>query len=157
MHAQIPHAVFSRVFHGDPVDVAADGVGVFVIVAVAGGGAQQGAHVVIALKIGVECFEELVHAQFLFLKDQLFDCRQGIHNGAQAHVFKVSQIDALGDLLLMQVHAVLHAQIMHGRAHGLGKMPGAQLVDDILLGKGRLQKEHVLLHIGVPEFLPGLE
>jgi hypothetical protein len=57
----------------------------------------------------------LLHGQLLVLKDQLLDGRQGVHHGAEAHVFKVAEVDALGDLLLVQVDAVLHAQVVHGR------------------------------------------
>ena len=155
--AQFLHGVLAAVFHRNLVDFAANGVGVFVVVAVAGGRAQQGTHVVVAFKVGVDGGQQLVHGQLLFFKHQLFHGGQRVHNRAKAHVFKVAQVDAFGNLFLVQVDAVLHAQVVHGRAHGLGKVLGTQFVDDILLGKGRLEEQQVLLHIGVPELVPSLE
>ena len=68
---QIPHGVLAAVFHGEFVNLAADSVCIFVVVAIAGRGAQQGAHIFIAFEVRVNGLDQLVHAQLLLLKDQL--------------------------------------------------------------------------------------
>ena len=156
-HAQVLLAVLGGELHGKAVDLVADAVGIGIVVAVAGSGLQQGLHVLVAFEVGVDGLDDFVHGQLLVFKHQLLDGGQGVHHGAQAHVFEVTEVDAFGDVGLVQVDAVLHAQVVHGGAHGLGEVPGTQVVDDVLLGEGGAQEQHVLLHIGVPEFVPGLE
>ena len=99
-------------------------------------GLHQGLDVLVAFEVGVAGLDELIHGELLLFEDELLDSAQGVNNGAEAHEFKVAEIDAFGDLFLMEVDAVLHAQIVHGGAHGLGEMLSTELVDDVLLNEG---------------------
>ena len=56
----------------------------------------------------------------------------------------------------VQVHVVLHAQVMHGGEHGSGEVARTGLVHDQLLGEAGAQEQGVLLLVQIEEFFPGL-
>ena len=150
-------AVLGGEGHGHAVEFAADFVGVFVVVAVAGSRAEELLDVFVAFEVGFESVDELIHGELLVFKHELLDGGQGVDDGAEAHEFKVAEVQAFGDLGLMQVDAVLAAESVQHGAHGLGEVLGAGLDNNVLLDERGTEQEHVLLHVGVPEFVPALE
>ena len=150
-------AVLGGEGHGHAVEFAADFVGVFVVVAVAGSRAEKLLDVFVAFEVGFESVDELIHGELLVFKHKLLDGGQGVDDGAEAHEFKVAEVQAFGDLGLMQVDAVLAAESVQHGAHGLGEVLGAGLDNNVLLDERGTEQEHVLLHVGVPEFVPALE
>ena len=60
-------------------------------------------------------------------------------------------------MILVQIHAVAHGEHMERIRNRRGEVRRPRLDDVVLLKKGMTDDVHLLLHIGVPELVPGVE